>query len=217
LVHFETPHHPPSGVMEFLRQYAMIVLSILTALALERAAVSISQRAAAAASKTRIEAELARDAGQLRKSLQSNADNLAAIKSSLKTLLEQLKSNPGDAARITALTKQLAGKLNVDMPPWQREAWDSAVADQSVSHMDPADLRRYAEIYTDEQDNNNEAMLLLGGEWLTRLSDLDVEFALGQVDGRGLAEALVRFQTAVSQIVASQQSLLALTDNRARN
>lgn len=216
-MHFETPHHPPSGVMEFLRQYAMIVLSILTALALERAAVSISQRAAAAASKTRIEAELARDAGQLRKSLQSNADNLAAIKSSLKTLLEQLKSNPGDAARITALTKQLAGKLNVDMPPWQREAWDSAVADQSVSHMDPADLRRYAEIYTDEQDNNNEAMLLLGGEWLTRLSDLDVEFALGQVDGRGLAEALVRFQTAVSQIVASQQSLLALTDNRARN
>jgi hypothetical protein len=65
-MHVEEPHHAPTTLREFLRHYAMIVHSILTALTLEHVAVSMQDQAAAAASRVRIEDELAGNAWDLK-------------------------------------------------------------------------------------------------------------------------------------------------------
>ena len=62
----EHPHAPPASLREFIRQYAMIVLSILTALALERAVIDLHDRGAARDSRVRIEAEIAGNLAELK-------------------------------------------------------------------------------------------------------------------------------------------------------
>jgi hypothetical protein len=64
-LHIEQHHHAPKSWSEFARQYAMIVLSIMTALGLEHVAISLHDARAARDSRARIEAELARDLADL--------------------------------------------------------------------------------------------------------------------------------------------------------
>ena len=206
----ETPHHPPSTLADFLRQYAMIVLSILTALALERGAVAMHDSAAARDSRLRVEAELNHDLGELRSSEQINVGNIKIVRASLKTLMDQLKAGTADPQKVVTLLTPAFNHFGISMPTWERDAWDSALADQSASHMAATDLRHYAEVYAAARDADDTAHLLLSGEWLTQAADLRVDFALGHIEGRLAANAMVRYLLAVEQIEATEEAMEAL-------
>jgi hypothetical protein len=188
----------------------MIVLSIVTALALERAAVAIHDAAAARDSRARIEAEIARDAAELRRCEQSNAVDVKAATGVLKLLVAALKQGRVGQAALEPIFKPAYEHFNIAAPSWQHDAWDTAIADQSASHMASADLRRYAEIYTTAREIDATTQLLLGGEWLTRMATLRLDEALGTLDGRALADGLARFLLAVGQIDRMQQDLQTL-------
>lgn len=209
-MHFEEPHAPPSGLRQFLQQYAMIVLSILTALALERLAIAWNNQANAHASRTRIEAELTHNLSELEQSEQRNAENVTNAHKVEKTLFDMVRAGkPNDAAMLDAARPMLT-LISISTPSWQRTAWDSAISDQSAGHLPPADLRRYAEIYAFEKDMEDTTQLMLAGDWLTRVTDAMVDYQLGQIDGRKVTALLARYLLAEQQIDRNQKDLITL-------
>ena len=206
----DNPHAAPSSLTEFLRQYAMIVLSIITALALERGAVAIHDAAATRNSRARIEAEIARDQGDLARCEQMNAADVKAVKGVLKQLVAALKQGKLDQAALVPFFKPAFDHFNIASPSWQHDAWDTAIADQSASNLASADLRRYAEIYTTARDMDATAQLLLSGDWLGHMATMRVDVALGTLDAHAMADSLARFLLAVGQIDRTQQDLQTL-------
>ncbi len=201
----DTPHHAPSTFQEFVRQYAMVVLSILTALALEHLVVGWHDAATARASRARIDAELQRNLVDLKAARKTNAENVDAVKAAVHALVDLLRKPPVDNDVTMKTIKPALDHFGISVAGWQRDAWDAAIADQSASHMESADLRRYAEI--SEHDMETEASLLLGGEWLTRASELLVDVRLGKVDARLITNQMVRYLVAAEQIEAEQIKL----------
>ncbi len=209
-MHLEPSHHAPGTRQEFLRQYAMIVLSILTALGLERVAVGLHDRAAARESRFQIEAELARDAADLAVSEQVNRASIKQTKTALRALIAQLKApQPGPMKPDASIAPLLTG-FSISTPSWQRQAWDTAVSDQSASHLDAGDLNRYRVIYASERDLNELAQLLLGGEWLTQSVNVELDAQLGRYDVRQIAGVLARYLLVVEQVEAGEEKLSGL-------
>lgn len=209
----ETPHHPPSTLRGFVQQYAMIVLSILTALALEQVVVSLHNAATARASRVRIEAEIAGFGSDLKDSERTNAERLHKINDALTELDAKLKDGNPDNATVMALAQKVIDALGINMPSYRRDAWDAAIADQSVSHLDPADLRRYSEIYGEELSSGDLAKLLLAGDYVRRLSDTKLDFRIGKLDGREFAQTLTLDALVAQDILNLQNALIRLIDN----
>jgi len=185
----------------------MIVLSIMTALGLEHVAIALHDASAARESKVRIEAELARNLSDLTQAETSNEGHMAKATETMKALVDALAAGPVDPATAHTLIAPMFQHFQVALPSWERDAWDAAIADQSAGHLSPEDLQRYAEIYSSARDIGAEAQLLLGGEWLTRASELGIDFRLGKIDARSTANMLARFLVAGQVITTMQKSL----------
>jgi hypothetical protein len=216
-MHVGEPHKAPSGFHEFRREYAMIVLSILTALGFERGAVYLHDRAAAQESRVRIEQEIDGDVAELRKAADFNEANVTATREALKALLAMLKAPAPDAAREQqAIVDELQKHAGLQLPTWQREAWDTAIADQSATHMSAADLRRYAQIYSSARDASDATHIVLGGAMFDRMADLSVDLKLGDANVREGAKLIARFLSAGQQITLVQKQLLDVTTGKSK-
>ena len=208
-MHVGEPHPAPSNFRAFRREYAMIVLSILTALGFERGAVYLHDRATAQESRARIEQEIGDDVADLRKAVDFNDANVTATRDALKALLAMMKSANPDAAREQqAIVDELQKHVGLQLPTWQREAWDTAIADQSATHMNAADLRRYAHIYSAARDTGDATHIVLGGAMFDRMADLSVDLKLNDANPREAAKLIARFLSAAQQIAVVQKQLL---------
>jgi hypothetical protein len=208
-MHVGEPHKAPAGFREFRREYAMIVLSILTALGFERVAVYVHDRATAQESRARIEQEIGDDVADLRKAVGFNDANVTATQAALKSLLAMMKSSNPDAAREQqAVVDELQKHVGLQLPTWQRDAWETAVADQSAPHLSAADLRRYAQLYTAARDASDAAHIVLSGAIFDRMADLSVDLKLGDANPREGAKLIARFLGAAQQITTVQKQLL---------
>jgi hypothetical protein len=212
----ETPHHPPGTLRGFIQQYAMIVLSILTALALEQAVVSLHNASTARVSRARIESEISGFVTDLRHSEKTNRERLKKINDVLTELDARLKDGNPDNATIQSLATKVIDELGINLPSYERDAWDAAIADQSASHLRSADLRRYSQIYAGELFSIEQAKLLLAGEYVRRLSDMKLRFRIGKLDGQTLAEALTLDALAGQDIVDGQERLVTLIESGER-
>ena len=208
----EQPHHAPTSLRGFIRQYAMIVLSILTALGLEKAAVAINDASQARKSRERIEAELARTVVDLKDAEEANAQGTRRVQEALSALVAAMKGGDATEAQVAAAGREVAGGLAIALTSPERDAWDTAVGDQSAGHLASADLRRYAEIYAAERDLAEAARLLLAGEWLTRSTDTILDVRLGRADARALAQTVGRFLLAAEQISGAEKDLEVLIE-----
>ena len=74
-MHLEPLEKLPRSVREFLSHYAMIVLSILTALALEQVALGIEHRHEGARAKEEVEQEIASNRKMVEEALQITREN----------------------------------------------------------------------------------------------------------------------------------------------
>jgi hypothetical protein len=212
----ETPHHPPSSLRGFLQQYAMIVLSILTALGLEQVVVSQHNASTARASRVRIEAEISGFVTDLKGSVRTNQARLKKIDDVLTQLDAKLKDGNPDNATIQPLAQQVMDELGINLPSYERDAWDSAIADQSASHLGSADLQRYSEIYANELFSFEETKLLLAGDYVRRISDTKLRYRIGKLDGQTLAETLTLVALAGQDIVNHQEKLIQLIEGGQR-
>ncbi len=147
-MHVEPLEKLPRSVREFLSHYSMIVLSILTALALEQVALTLEHRHEGARAKEEIEQEIAANHQQALDSLRATEENARAWQALLDRTLAGIRDGSStNDSRIAALRE--SGPLFRDaLPPLKSTAWDAALSDHSVNYLGHEDLVRYSEIYS---------------------------------------------------------------------
>jgi hypothetical protein len=146
-MHLEPLEKLPRSVREFLSHYAMIVLSILTALALEQVALRLEHRHEGARAKEEIEQEIVSNRRDVEQSLQATRQYKQDWTDLLKRTAAELKAGQSDNDTRLAVMREAQHRFGDAAPALKTTAWDAAVADHSVNYLDHADLTRYSQAY----------------------------------------------------------------------
>ncbi|WP_426101511.1 hypothetical protein [Massilia sp. TSP1-1-2] len=211
-MHFEVPK--ASSLKEFGGEYLMIVISILTALALEHGAQTLHHRTVAHEASEKIDAEIRANIEQIkafRVYNQQQEDKLALIREALLADIHAKKSDE-------ELKKRLLGDyrgafaLSIRTPTLRREAWDVAVANQAVSWMQADALKRYSVAYASMRDI--QSISITGGNSFLdgpRMMDALSNAQMGVVDAhetyRLLNQIISSYQTINGNLATLQKEL----------
>jgi len=210
-MHVELPKKGALGsIKAFAGEYAMIVVSILTALALEHAAQGWHHRHRAAEAQTNIEAEIRHNLDELQSAIRKNEteyQKLSKLRTALRQDLRDKLTSKEMIQRFMTATGNEFG-INLTVPTLRHEAWDVAVASQAASWIDPGRLRQYSGAYAMQRDveaNASNIMRLMfdGPAMFNTVANLE----LGNIDGVGLYHAVVQMQGTVGATVQTLQSL----------
>jgi hypothetical protein len=146
-MHFEVPK--AKTFKEFGGEYLMIVISILTALALEQGLEALHHRHLAHQASEKMDAELRDTIKQVTQSLEHNETKARELHQVREQLLAGIQARTGDAELMKRYEQEWKPmmRLNMDTPSLHREAWEAAVANQAVTWMRREDLERYAGAY----------------------------------------------------------------------
>jgi hypothetical protein len=198
-MHVEVPKGKLSTFKEFTGEYLMIVVSIITALALEHTVQTYHHRHLAREASAKIDAELRQDLRELVGSLAHNRAEAGKVLKLRDMFVEALKQGLSDEKAIAMLRAESKHPLDISInsPTLRREAWDVAVANQSASWMEPEQLEHYAAIYAQMRDvdaiaNGGSNKFFDGPQLVNVVSDMQV--------GRGRAQDVLR---ALNQILFS--------------
>ena len=193
------------SIKAFAGEYVMIVLSIVTALALENGVRSYQQAREAQEAARSLDAEIALNIAETRSAIGHNTAQAQKVNGFKKILLADIKAGVGDKE---AIRHTMAGQdfgVSMVTPSLQHEAWDVAVANQSLSHMPPAQLQRYAKQYASMRDL--QAVLAGKGNGflnLPQFSDTFSNFQMDELDAR----ALYRILTQMGSLYETNASML---------
>lgn len=209
-MHLELPKLRLHSLADFLKHYLMIVLSILTALALEAWIEHVDHARAAAAASASIEAELRSDLDDIRGAERINQSRLQPLTALAKLMTADLQAGQDAAAinrQLQAHRKDLS--LSINWPIFASQAWDVAVANQSASWVDSERLRRYSGAYASLHDASvwlsQDSMVMLNAP---RMMELFSRIDLGRdVDP---LEALVVLREMISTSSEAQSHLRQL-------
>lgn len=178
-MHFEVPK--AKKFKEFGGEYVMIVISILTALALENVVEKIHHNHLAHEASARMDEELRANAVEVAQVLAHNEkrrDELMAVHDSI---LASIRNKVSEAEWNERYERQWKTALDISfhIPSLRREAWDAAVANQAVTFMPQQDLARYSSIYSNVRDiytllNGGTMAFLDGPHMLDALSNIQI-------------------------------------------
>lgn len=181
-MHFEVPKVKMHSLREFLQHYLMIVLSILTALGLEQWIEHAHHRHAAEYASAQIDTELGNTLQDIQDAIQTDEKKLAPLMAIQQAVADDVKKGLPDA-EVNKHIRELSGKfsLSINWPAFNTQAWDVAVANQSVTWIDVSRLHRYAAAYAALRDAANwtshNATLALDAP---RMVDLQTRINLGK-------------------------------------
>ncbi|MFC5551665.1 hypothetical protein [Massilia aerilata] len=146
-MHFEVPK--AKKFKEFGGEYVMIVISILTALALEHGVQSWHHRHLAHEASDKMNAELRLTIKEVSAALAHNEMKRQALHQTRDQLLAGIRAKTSDAELMKRFEQEWAEKMRLDMdtPTLHREAWDAAVANQAVTWLPREQLENYAAAY----------------------------------------------------------------------
>lgn len=186
-MHVEVPKS--HSFKEFAGEYIMIVVSILTALALENAVHRYHQSHKAHEAARNLDAEIAVNIAEVRSAIKSNDGELKRIGKLGEVLLADIKAGLGDKEAIKHAMQESGSTFgfNITIPSLQREAWDVAVANQALSYMPQDQLQRYARQYANMRDV--QAILNVTGNSfvdLPSLADTMSDMKTGDISSREL-------------------------------
>lgn len=181
-MHLELPKVKLESLKDFAKHYLMIVLSILTALGLEAWIEHTHHAEAARVAVERMQHELQEDLDNIDRSMARNDATLANLLELDRLLREDMvagKSGEQINADIHAHRDLFA--LNLDFPTLATDAWDVAVANQSVGWVDAPALQRYSSAYSSARELaswiQHDAVLLINGP---RMVDFLTDLQTGQ-------------------------------------
>jgi hypothetical protein len=213
-MHFEVPKS--KKLKEFGGEYVMIVISILTALALEHTVQTIHHKHLAHEAAEKIEAELRLNARDVRDVLAHNENDLKEIKRVRAELLQGIHDKVADDALMARFKSDWKGGLvlSITVPTLRHEAWDAAVANQAVTWMPDEQLQRYVTAYADIRDvqmlsTGGGTSFIDGPRMMDTLSDLET----GAATPRQMLKALSQVRSAYSSIDGNLQGLLKSLPN----
>ncbi len=187
-MHVEVPKSKFSSFKEFAGEYAMIVVSIGTALALEHGVQSWHHKHEAELAAGRMESELRANLAEIEKVGKHNSEQGKRLNMLSEALLKDLQAKVPDQVAIQHFNAQNKDDfgINLHTATLSRDAWDVAVANQSASWLDAATLQRYSSAYAairDAQAFSNTGFIFMNGPDMMRtMSDLQ----MGTITARNL-------------------------------
>jgi len=207
-MHFEVPKS--KTLKEFGGEYVMIVISILTALALEHAVQAIHHKQLAHEASEKIEAELRLNAKDVRDVLAHNETDLKEIKRVRAELLQGIQDKVADDVLMAHFKSDWKGGLvlSITVPTLRHEAWDAAVANQAVTWIPDEQLQRYVTAYADIRDVQ---MLSTGGTQFIdgpRMMDTMSDLEIGRATPQQMLGALAQVRSAYSSLDGNLRGLL---------
>jgi hypothetical protein len=217
-MHVEVPKS--HSFRQFAGEYIMIVVSILTALALENAVHRYHQSHKAHEAARNLDAEIAVNIAEVRSAIKSNDAELKRIGKLGEALLADIKAGLGDKEAIRHAMKETGSTFgfNITIPSLQREAWDVAVANQALSYMPQDQLQRYAKQYANMRDA--QAMLNVTGNSfvdLPSLADTMSDMKTGDITSRALYRTISQLVFVYEQNGANMRSLEKMLVEEQRN
>jgi hypothetical protein len=165
----------------FSSEYLMIVISILTALALEHAVQTLHHRHLAHEAAERMDVELRANVKEVDLVLAHNERRFNALETMRSELLKGMRDKTDDAELMARLRRDWHDAINLSLksPTLHREAWEAAVANQAVTWMPREQLERYATIYGAMRDkaalfNNGMISFLDGPRMRDQMSNVEM-------------------------------------------
>jgi len=204
-MHVEVPKS--HSFKQFGGEYVMIVISIITALALEHAVQSWHHRHLAHEAASRIDAEIQANVRELDSVLKHNQTEVARLQTlaeKLQTRLQERKDHP-DGPKQEFDTKV---GLSVRVPSLRREAWEVAVASQAASWMSQPQLERYSGLYANMRDV--QALIASGNNsFLNGPAMMDVfsNYQIGDGDPKALYRTLRQMISAYNSLDGNLEEL----------
>jgi len=212
-MHLEFPRVSLHSLKEFASHYLMIVVSILTALGLEAVIENAHHRHAAESAQRAIEAEIRLNIADIRASIDKNRERtkpLAELDDSLAKAIEERTPEAQLSARIAERVK--AGiDLGLFVPTLRHEAWDVAVANQSVGWIEPADLARLSAAYSEQHDMASSANIYTplfdGPRYLDAMTNARINAADSREFLRVVHQAVVTLRSMQSRLQSLEHVL----------
>lgn len=207
-MHFEVPK--AKTFKEFGGEYVMIVVSIITALALEHAAQTWHRSHVAHQASERIEAELQANISELDAVIAHNDAQAEQLNKQGKFLLAGIKAKVDDATLMTQWLEEQKGSLGLSIkgPTFKREAWDVAVANQAVSWMNAPEQVRYSGAYASMRDvqalSNGSGIRFLDGAALRNVTS---DLQMGEATPRAIYRAINQMRAATESMNGNLQIL----------
>lgn len=200
-MHFEVPK--AKKFKEFGGEYLMIVISILTALALEAVVEKVHHSHLAREASERIEAELRMNVADVKKVLAHNHEKQKVLMTAREQMLAALRAHIDDKAFMQRFENEwhTAVRFNVLSPSLRREAWEAAVASQAVTWMPRDSIEKYANTYAEMR----EVSALFHGGTVSFLDGPRMEDVFSNVQ-MGIGDPKDIFRT-VTQMVNAYSSL----------
>lgn len=200
-MHVELPKKGALASLKvFAGEYAMIVVSILTALGLEQAAQTWHHNHRAHEAQASIDVEMRTNLEEVRSAMRKNEAEITKLSDLRDVLRKDIIDKVDGKELLVHLKAATQGRfgINQSMPTLRREAWEVAVASQAVSWMEPALLQRYAGVYAMQRDFSQSSfgtvqLVLDAPSFFNRAADVD----FGKVDGTGLYYSVVQLQGAL--------------------
>lgn len=146
-MHFEVPK--AKKFKEFGGEYVMIVISILTALALEHAVQTWHHHHLAHEAAEKMAVELRENIKEIASVLEYNEEKRRALEQARNQLLAGIRSKTSEAELMRRFEQEWRPvlRMSIKSPSLRREAWEAAVANQAVTWMPREALERYSTAY----------------------------------------------------------------------
>jgi ABC-type dipeptide/oligopeptide/nickel transport system ATPase component len=204
-MHVEVPK--AKNFKEFGGEFLMIVVSILTALLLEYVVETVHHHHKARDAAERMDVELRLNGKEIAAVLQNNEARIAALRTVQETMRASLRNHEANEAILRRFGDDTGHTFDMKLqyPTLRREAWETAVADQSVTWMPRAQLERYAAAYSAMRDVNamfagNAIHFLDGARMVDAVSDIEM--------GGGDAKTIFRFNNQLMMAYSSVDGVL---------
>lgn len=195
-MHVEVPKS--HSFKEFAGEYIMIVVSIITALALENAVHRYHQNHRAHEAARNIDAEIVANIAEVRSVITQNQAQIDKTAKMKELLLAGIKSGATDKEAIKHAVEGAGGNFGISMvtPSLLHEAWDVAVANQSLTYMPTERLKHYATQYATMRDTQ-VVLSNRGTSFLdyTQIANTFSGFELGELNSRDFYRVLTQMNS----------------------
>ena len=171
------------SLKEFLKEFMMIVIGILTAIAIEHQYTQSHKRHQAHQAAEQVRAEMQANLQQVRESIAANDQGAKAFRALEEKLLPLARQGRDKAALQAALAEVMEGHFSIGFSAVEpaQDAWDAAVSSQLVSVMPREELQRFSRIYARQRALANHIVAVQQGmrtglwvRWNSMVTDLEL-------------------------------------------
>lgn len=183
---------------EFFKEFAMIVIGILTAITIEHQYTQSHKRHLAELAAKQVHNEIASNLKSVDESLKMNKQAILGFNELEGKIVKALEST-SDREKLNANLEQIMDghySIGVSAVEPAQDAWDAAIASQAVTQMHAKELQAFSKLYAKQRVMNNDLLVfqqgMRNGLWM-RWNGVITDLQFHRVDGIELLKVLREF------------------------